>query len=384
MSDLSPDGPSASERWRQASNILCVRLDYLGDVLMCTPAMRALKESAPGRSLTLLTSPGGTAAAPFIPEVDAAIAYAAPWMKSSAPHAADIDLAFIDSLRARRFDAAVIFTTYSQSALPAAMLCHLAGIPLRLAHCRENPYRMLSDWLPDPEPHQRIRHETRRQLDLVAAVGCVTPDERLSFRVPEDDMRKAGARLSSLGIEAGRPWVLMHPGATAASRRYPVRHWQAVLAQVTGEFDCPVVITGGAEEAALADEVAAGNPRAFSLAGQLSLGELGGVISLAPVMISNNTGPAHLAAALGTPVVDLYALTNPQHTPWQVPSRVLFHDVECRFCYKSVCPLGHSACLEQVRPEQVTAAARELMQARSCDSATDETPLRLFMRGRDG
>ncbi|WP_338761922.1 glycosyltransferase family 9 protein [Massilia sp. METH4] len=80
-----------------------------------------------------------------------------------------------------------------------------------------------------------------------------------------------------------------------------------------------------------------------------------------PAVASNNSRPAHISAALGTPVVDLYALTNPQHTPWQVPNRVLFHDVPCRNCYSSVCREGHHACLAQVKPEQVVAALLELL-----------------------
>lgn len=85
------------------------------------------------------------------------------------------------------------------------------------------------------------------------------------------------------------------------------------------------------------------------------------MIALAPLLIVNNTGPAHIAAALGTPVVDLYALTNPQHRPWQVASRVLSHDVPCKYCYQSVCPWGHHACLAQVPPEAVYVAACELL-----------------------
>jgi ADP-heptose:LPS heptosyltransferase len=100
-----------------------------------------------------------------------------------------------------------------------------------------------------------------------------------------------------------------------------------------------------------------------SLAGRLSLPELGAIVQAADLLVANNTGPVHLAAALGTPVVDLYALTNPQHTPWQVENRVLFHDVPCRNCYKSVCPQGHHDCLRRVEPERVAAAAGELLRA---------------------
>src|SRR5207302_7487370 len=89
---------------------------------------------------------------------------------------------------------------------------------------------------------------------------------------------------------------------------------------------------------------------------------LGALIALAPLLISNNTGPVHVAAAVGTPVVDLYALTNPQHTPWAVPSRVLSYDVPCKYCYKSVCPEGHHDCLRRVTPDAVVEAACELLR----------------------
>ena len=100
---------------------------------------------------------------------------------------------------------------------------------------------------------------------------------------------------------------------------------------------------------------------ARSLAGELVLAELAALVREADLLVTNNTGPAHIAAAVGTPVVDLYALTNPQHTPWQVRSRVLFHDVPCRYCYKSECPAGHHDCLRGVPPETVAAAACELL-----------------------
>src|SRR5207302_817299 len=102
--------------------------------------------------------------------------------------------------------------------------------------------------------------------------------------------------------------------------------------------------------------------RSFSLTGCLDLEELAALLALAPLLISNNTGPVHVAAAVGTPVVDLYALTNPQHTPWAVPHRVLFHDVPCKYCYKSVCPEGHHDCLCRVTPQAVVRAARELLE----------------------
>src|SRR5690606_11930094 len=131
-------------------------------------------------------SPSGAEAARLLPWVDDILIYEAPWMKASAPRADPApDLAMIRRIAGAGFDAAAIFTVYSQNPLPAALLCFLAGIPMRLAHCRENPYQLLTDWIAEREPEQFTRHEVRRQLDLVAAVGCRTADERMAVRIPE-------------------------------------------------------------------------------------------------------------------------------------------------------------------------------------------------------
>jgi ADP-heptose:LPS heptosyltransferase len=105
-----------------------------------------------------------------------------------------------------------------------------------------------------------------------------------------------------------------------------------------------------------------------SLAGRLDLAELAAVLDRAAVLLCGNTGSAHLAAAVGTPVVDLYALTNPQHTPWHVPTSVLFSDVPCRWCYSSVCPEGHHRCLRDVTPGQATRAVMTLLDCPAPDA----------------
>jgi lipopolysaccharide heptosyltransferase II len=349
-----------SPRWHAARKLLCVRLDNLGDVLMTSPAIRALKRSHPERHVTLLASRSGAAAAAHVPELDATLVYEAPWMKLAQPTLPSADLAMRSLLESRRFDAAVIFTVYSQSALPAALLCHLAGIPLRLAHCRENPYHLLTDWVREAEPEGGVRHEVRRQLDLVAEVGARTDDERLSFRLDAEDRLRGGMRLAEAGLDPDRPWIVVHPGATASSRRYDPARFAQAAGELARILRCEVAITGDASERDLAERVRSATGRAaHSLAGKLSLAEFAGVISQAQLLISNNTGAVHIAAAVGTPVVDLYALTNPQHTPWQVPHRVLSHDVPCRNCYKSECPHGHRACLD-VPVDAVVSAACEL------------------------
>ena len=136
-------------------------------------------------------------------------------------------------------------------------------------------------------------------------------------------------------------------------------------------------MTGSAAERELADVVcsrAAATGRVRNMAGVLGLGELAALIARANVLVSNNTGPVHIASSVGTPVVDLYALTNPQHTPWQVPNRVLYHDVPCRYCYKSVCPRGHNDCLRRVRPDEIVEATCELLDDCGASTAAANMP----------
>jgi lipopolysaccharide heptosyltransferase II len=353
-----------SGEWQQVRNVLGIRLDAMGDVLMTAPALRALRDARDDCRLTLMTSPAGAAAARLIPSVDEVIVYEAPWMKSTAARSgAGPDFAVIDRVRRAAFDAAVIFTVYSQSPLPAALVCYLAGIPLRLAHCRENPYQLLSDWIPEPEPDQFVRHEVRRQLDLMAAVGYRTGDERMRIAVPDQARQHAEACLQAYGLDETRNWIVIHPGCSAPSRRYPPESYSDVARRLARDHGLRVVFTGDPSEREAVDTIRrgmAGAP-AISLAGELDLAELAALIARAPLLIANNTGPVHIAAAVGTPVVDLYALTNPQHTPWLVPNRVLFHDVPCKYCYKSVCPLGHQDCLRLVRPSDVVTAVIELL-----------------------
>lgn len=347
------------QAWRKVENLLAVRLDSMGDVLMTTPAIAAFKETL-GCRITLLTSPAGAAVGKHVSEVDEILVYDAPWMKAAAArNSGEFDRAMIDRLRAESFDAAVIFTVYSQNPLPAALMAFLADIPLRLAHCRENPYLLLTDWVNEPEPERFVRHEVQRQLDLAAAVGCRTINPRLRFDVPAADRQAILELLDAFGVD--RPFVVIHPGASSASRRYPPEHFAEVVRLMADE-GYPVLLTGSAEESTLVESINRDSGyRAKAFSRQLPLGQLAALLAASSLLIANNTGPVHLAAAIGTPVVDLYALTNPQHTPWMVPNITLAYDVPCRWCYKSVCPEGHHHCLRNIEPAWVLHAAKTLL-----------------------
>lgn len=356
------------ERWRAARRILAVRLDNLGDVLVTGPALRGIKRSLPEAELTLLAGPVGAQVGRLHPDLHDVMVYQAPWTDPwcRLPQDSGREQAMIAALRARCFDAAVIFTSFRQSALPAAYLCYLADIPLRLAASIDGPGSLLTTRHKHPE---RLLHEVERGLDLIGAVGLGTDERDLVLAVPAAARAALAARLAALGLAERRPLFVVHPGCSMPARTYPWQQYAEVATLLVERLGGTVVLTGAEEERELVGRVWGAvaphaRPAVHALAGVLPFPELCALIERGDVAITNNTGPMHVAAAVRTPVVALFALTNPpeQWGPWRAPHRQLFQEVPCRLCYSRVCPRGHE-CLRLVGPEQVLAATAELLGA---------------------
>jgi lipopolysaccharide heptosyltransferase II len=312
--------------WKNCRNILVIRLDNMGDLLMSTPAIRAIKESFNSR-ITVLTSSMAAGIARHIPEIDETITFDVPWVKTQNASFSTHFLTLVDVLKQKQFDAAVILTVFSQNPMPAVMLAYLADIPNRLAYCRENPYELLTHWVPDEEPYTLIKHQVMRDLDLVATVGATTANNYLSLQVPAN-WEPAQKKLYKNSIDLEKPWLILHPGVSELKRQYPTENWIELGKKLVSDYGYQILLTGSASEKQLTDTIQQGiGTNAFSIAGLLTLDEFICLIKEASLLLSVNTGPIHIAAATQTPVVVLYAQTNPQHTPWKTPNKVLFFEV---------------------------------------------------------
>ncbi|MGN6418246.1 MAG: glycosyltransferase family 9 protein [Pseudobacter sp.] len=294
----------------------------MGDLIMTGPALRALKESFSCR-ITVLTSSMGKPVTPFLPVIDEVMVADLPWIKTDL-YDEQVLQQLVNEIRQRNFDGVIIFSVYSQSSLPAALLCLMAGIPHRLAFSRENPYSLLTHWVPDREPYHTIQHQVLRDLQLVGSIGATTDQEQLFLQVRNEDKRAVMLKLRNAGIDLARPFLIFHPGVSEAKRMYPSSYWIAAGKKVVAEKGSRILVTGTAGEQALTKGIARGiGIDAIDMAGQFSLGEFIALVEMAALAVSVNTGTVHIAAACQTPVVVLYANTNPQHTPWRVPCRVL-------------------------------------------------------------
>jgi ADP-heptose:LPS heptosyltransferase len=329
------------------THVLAVRLDNDGDVLLAGPAIRALAAGA-GR-VTLLHGPRGARAAAMLPGVDATVQWRAPWIDPEPEPVArgEID-AVVDRVAGLDVDAAVIFGSFHQSPLPTALLLRMAGVPFIAATSADYPGALL-------DVRHRISddvHEVERALDLAAAAGFPLP--------PGDDVR---LRVHAAPLPDEEVDVVVHPGASVPARAWaPERNAELVDALVAAGRH--VTVTGGPDEAALTARVAGGHPadRVRDLGGRTTLPELAGVLAAASTVVVGNTGPAHLAAAVGTSVVSLFAPTVPpvRWRPWRVPHELLYLDVPCAGCRAHACPVEGHPCLGGLEVSSVLAAVERL------------------------
>lgn len=295
----------------------------MGDLIMSAPAIRALKKTF-SANITVLTSSLASGIAPMIPEIDDLIIFDLPWVKTNVITDDGSLLSLIDQLKEREFDAAVIFTVFSQNPLPAAMIAYLACIPKRLAYCRENPYYLLTNWVPDKEPYSFIRHQVDRDVALVQHVNAHADDLRLSLNVPASAIDEVNDILHANNLDVGSKWAIFHAGVSEQKRAYPKALWANAARKLIDEAGYKILFTGARSDMELcASIVAQAGDNAYNVAGVFGLQQFAALIKKSPIVVSVNTGPVHIASAVGTPIVVLYAQTNPQHTPWMVDHRVL-------------------------------------------------------------
>jgi histidinol-phosphate phosphatase family protein len=339
----------------RAGHVMVVRADSAGDVLLTGPAIRAVAAGA--ERVTMLCGPRGRAAAELLPGVDHIVEHPLPWID---PLPTPLQRSEVDQLVARLAavgaDEAVVFTSFHQSALPLALVLRMAGVRRICAISDDYPGSLLD-----------LRHrvplglpETERALSLATAAGFALP--------PGDD---GGLRLTNVTPDVSRitaggggEYVVVHPGASVPARACPPERCCEIVAALASAGR-RVLVTGAPDERELTASVA--GRAGVDLGGRTDLGQLAAVIAGARCAVVANTGPAHLAAAVGTPVVSLFAPTVPfgQWGPYRVPwVRLGDAAAVCRNTRATTCPVSDHPCLSTVDPSEVVAAVATLDRVR--------------------
>ncbi len=343
-----PDGP--------VDHVLVARMDNLGDVLLSGPAVRAVAASA-GR-VTYLASPQGAAAASLLPGVNEVLVERAAWIDADPPRISRTAIdRLVDRLASISVDAALILTSFHQSPLPLALVLRMAGLGWIGAISPDYPGSLLDV----RHVVDESLHEVERSLSLADAMGYRVPaGDDGALRI--DPSRVPGMKRERLGPVVGPEgdYVVVHPGASVPARAWRSGGHRQVVERLAGA-GWTVVVTGGSRERTLTARVA--GSVGIDLGGRLDLVGLASVIGKANAIVVGNTGPAHLAAAMGTPVVSIYAPTVPASRwhPWMVPHMLLGEqDIACAGCRARTCPRSGHPCIDQIDTERVVQAVQLL------------------------
>ncbi len=324
--------------------------NWVGDAVLAIPAMKAVRQTYPAAEITLLVRPwvaGVFTSAPFVDRV---------W---SEPRPAGIGdwMRLARGIREKRFDMGLLFPNSFES---AAMM-FLARVPRRVGYARDGRGWMLTTSIrPSPEK----RHQVHYYLDLAAAVSASVDYPSIEIAANAEEKSKARKLLESAGIAPGRRFLVLNPGAAYGSaKRWGEERFAEAGDALASELGIDVAIIGSEVERSIAERIRSlMRNRVAVLNGKTSLETLIGVISESLLVLTNDSGPMHIAAALGVPTVAVFGPTDDIATgPFGRRTRIVKEPVNCSPCMLRECPIDHR-CMTRVSAESVARAARELLK----------------------
>jgi predicted lipopolysaccharide heptosyltransferase III len=351
------------------NRILLVRLREIGDVVFTTPAIRAIRRRFPASHISYIVEPHAAAVVERNPHLDRVIV--APRIRGVAGAAADVRLGW--ELRRQRFDLAIDF----HGGPRASLLTWLSGARERVGYQIVGRSWMYTRRVERPRA-LRARHSVENQWDLLGALGIDPPDrERDGVEMVTDPAAadRVRSRLGDARVTNADRIVVIHVSAGNPFRRWPLDHFVSLTASLAGHPGVRVVLSSGPSERAAADRIlaearAALGPRAAAAVvdcGEFSLAELRALLERAALFIGGDSGPLHIAATTGVPVVGLFGPTIPARSaPWR-SSRLPMAAIDvgplpCRPCDQRVCAPGDFRCLSAIPHERVVEAALRLMR----------------------
>jgi heptosyltransferase-2 len=331
--------------------------NWIGDAVMCEPALAALHEALPDAQMTVLARPAIAEVLDGHAAVHATVIY--DYGGRHAGLSGKWHLA--RRLRRDRFDLAVLF----QNAFEAALITWMAGIPRRWGYATDGRSVLLSHPIQVPTPAEPF-HQVRYYLEMVRRLGATTEARVPRLSLKDFEERQVTGRLAAAGVDA-RDFVLgLNPGSVygGAKRWFPERFAETAdrLVEEVGRDRAWVVIVGAKGEEVLGREIAARmKSRTLVWSGQTTIRELMGVARRCQLFLTNDTGPMHVASAFGVPTVAVFGSTDWRTTaPFGAQHETVRHAVDCAPCLLRECPIDHR-CMVGVTVDMVTAAGRQLL-----------------------
>lgn len=332
-------------------NVLIIKLRYIGDVLLATPTVRAIKAARPDARVTMMVNRGTEDVLSGNPDIDEIMvldkgSLAAQWR-------------FIAGLRRRRFDAVIDLTDGDRS----AFLSWVSGAPVRIGFNDEHRWRGRC-YTHVVQPVPGVRHRIERDLETLKHLSveagskaprlCLTPEEESS----------ADQLLDQLGVPRSQPLVILQPGARYWFKVWPPERFAELADRLTFEYSCQVLIGGSSQDIDLAQQIqqmAKSHP--IIMAGSTTIRQFAAIARKSALFVGSDSGAMHIASAVGIPVVALFGPSNPvEWGPRGGAAEVIYKGLDCRACFHPTCTRGEGNCMRQIIVEEVLDAAVRLLR----------------------
>jgi len=336
--------------------ILITRTDRIGDVVLSTPVFRALREAYPESYIAVIVRPYAKEVVEGNPYIDEVITYD----KYGAHKSIFGSLKFVFNLRRKKFSLALILHPTNRMHI----ISLLSGIRRRVGFNRK-----LGFLLTDKVRHSKQlgeKHELDYTLDILKKIGIDTLNKSLYFPIKKDLKKWLSSSLHNKGIYPGDLLIAIHPTASCPSKRWPSVYFARLADELINKMGAKIIIVSGAEGRKFTDDTMSRmHGKAVDFTGKTSVGQLGSLIKESRLLVSNDSGPVHIAASLGIPVISIFGrrdkgLSPTRWRPVGAKTKVFHKDVGCRQCLAHNCKKEFE-CLRAITVEEVLEAAEKLI-----------------------
>lgn len=340
---------------KHIKHLLIRSTNWIGDAIMTTPAIRAIRKGFPNARISILVKPWVAPVFENSPHIDNLIIY-----DGDGRHKGNVGkLRLARDLRRYGFDAAILL----QNAFEAALIAFLSGIPVRIGYNTDARQMMLTHAISCTNKIKK-EHQTKYYLNILSGIGMDTGSRDLYLQLSQQDRLRAGKILMDQGITGDFKWVGINPGATfGPAKQWPIDRY-AHLADLISEYtNARVIVFGGPQDERLGKDISREmRHRPIDLSGRTTLGEAMALIERCHLFISNDSGLMHVAAALDAPLIAIFGSTNSTTTgPMSSNSRVVQIPMECSPCLKPECPRGHLNCMDQISVDMIFDVVKEIL-----------------------
>jgi heptosyltransferase-3 len=336
-------------------NILIIKLRYIGDVLLATPTLRAIKTARPDVRVTMMVNHGSEDVLSGNPDLDEILvldkgSLAAQWR-------------LIAGLRRRRFDTVIDLTDGDRS----AFLSWVSGGPVRIGFNDEHRWRGRC-YTEVVRPAADVQHRIDRDLEALKPIGIQAGSRNPQLWLTPEEENSGDQLLDQLGVQRSQSIVILQPGARYWFKAWPPERFAELADQLTSQYSCQVLIGGSHQDGDLAQQIRQmAKSRPVIMAGRTTIKQFAAIAKKSVLFVGSDSGAMHIASAVGTPLVALFGPSNPaEWGPRGGPADVIYMGLDCRVCFHPTCRRGEGNCMRLITVDAVYASAQRMLDKKEC------------------